>query len=171
MTRFFSMLLAASVLCSPAMAGKDPCKGVKSKSNSFGVTRSLESGDLKLRKTNDAWSMGLGFGHGGGYGAFAATSQEVLTEGTLVEFLMGDGSSIKLTTSAPAGPTFVNIMGIVTSVYELTMSVSVEDATLLTGQTIKAFRVMKGSEEWHQSEVNKGDAKKFQERGQCMVQT
>lgn len=165
------ILFASLLLCSPAFAGKDPCKGVKSKTDAFATTRSFEKGDLKIKKVDDAWSMQLGFASGGGYGAFTATTSHVLPEGTKVEILLQDGSKLSVSSSAQVGPTQVNIMGVAVTTYDVPLTLTEDEAKMLGTQPIKAFRVMKGAEAFHSGEPNKGDAKKFAEAMACLTTT
>lgn len=173
MHRVLSLLVAASLAATPAFAGKDPCKGVKAKGDAFGMTRSYEAGDLKLRKmttdTGSTWAMTLGFNQGGGYGAFSALSMEVLPEGTVIEVLMEDGSKVELLTSAAAGSQQVSIMGIMVSHYDLPITLEEAQVKALSSQPLKAFRVMKGAEAWKTDEFKKGDAQKFSDTAACML--
>ncbi len=172
MSRLTSLMLATALFASPAFAGgkkvKDPCKGVKSEQDAFALTRSFDKGDLKIKKVGDAWSLQLGFNAGGGYGAFTATTTNVLAAGTVVEVMLADGSTMNLTSSAQVGPTNVYIMGVSVTHYDVPLTLSDEEAAMLT-QPIKAFRVMKGAEAFHSGEANKGDAKKFAETMACMT--
>lgn len=164
-----TFLLAALLFAGPAMAGKDPCKGVKVKKDAFGETRIADVGDFKLRQSKSGWSLTLGFNHGGGYGAFTANSMEQLPEGTVVEVLMADESKVMLTTVGQTGPKVVSVMGVSVTHFDMGVAVDKASVKLLTAQPVKAFRVMKGSEAWHTAEIKNGDAKKFLEVGSCMV--
>lgn len=172
MFRFATLIVAASLAAAPAYAGKkvkDPCKGVKAEQDAFAITRSFEKGDLKIKQVGEAWSMQLGFNAGGGYGAFTATTTNVLAEGTVVEVMLDDGSTMSVKSSAQVGPTNVYIMGVSVTHYDVPITLSDEEAKMLAAQPIKAFRVMKGAEAFHSGEANKGDAKKFMEAVACMT--
>lgn len=173
MNRFATLLIASALAASPALAGgkkvKDPCKGVKSKQDAFALTRAFDAGDLKIKQIGDAWSMQLGFNAGGGYGAFTATTTNVIAEGTTVEVMLGDGAKLTATSSAQVGPTNVYIMGVSVTHYDVPVTLTAEEAAILGSQPIKAFRVMKGAEAFYSGEANKGDAKKFAEAVACMT--
>jgi hypothetical protein len=170
MSRFTVALLAA-MLSTSAFAAKDPCKGVKVKKDAFGSTRVAEVGDFKVKQVQDGWALSLGFNHGGGYGAFTANSMEQLPEGTIVEVLMADGSKLELESVGSTGPKLVSVMGVSVTHFDMAVGVDKAKLELLTSQEVKAFRIMRGAEAWHTSEIKKGDAKKFQEVGSCMIST
>jgi hypothetical protein len=171
MNRLATLALATLLFSTAAHAAKDPCKGVSVKKDAFGSTRVAEVGDLKLKRAGDKWVFVLGMNKGGGYGAFSAANMEFLPEGTVVEILMEDGSSISLTTVGASGPTQYSVMGIMVTHYDLNLSVSDEHIGLLLSQPVKAYRVLKGSDTWNSDEFKAGDIKKFQEIGTCMRET
>jgi hypothetical protein len=171
MNRILSVALAAFLFSTAAHAAKDPCKGVKIQKDAFGSTRVAEVGDLKLKRTADKWVFVLGMNKGGGYGAFSTNNMEFLPEGTAVEILMEDGSSINLLTVGAAGPTMYSIMGVMVTHYDLNLAVSDEHIGLLLSQPVKAYRVLKGADTWQTDEFKSGDIKKFQEIGTCMRET
>jgi hypothetical protein len=169
--RLLGLALLATLASTPALAGGDPCKGVQVKKDAFGGSRVFEAGDLKLRKTGDAWTFIIGLNKGGGYGAFSTTNLEQIAAGTSVEVMLEDGSVVALSTSAVAGGTIYNIMGAVVTHYDLPFTVTAEQLTTLTAQQIKAFRVLRGVDVWYSGEFKTGDSGKFKETATCMMGT
>ena len=169
MNRLLAALLLTSFVATPAFAEKDPCKGVQIKKDSFGSSRQFEAGELTIRQTGESFTVNLGLNKGGGYGMFTTMNIEQLPTGSNVEVLFEDGSSITLTTTAPAGGQFVSIMGISTTHYELPLAVSVEQLRTLIAKPIKAYRVVVGADTWGSAEVSKGDSAKFAETVTCMI--
>jgi hypothetical protein len=164
-------LLAGLLVAAPAFAAKDPCKNVQLKKDSFGDTRILEAGDLKLVKTGGKWSFTASFGAGGGYGGFAALTFEPIPAGSTVEILLADQAIVPVTTTTVSNPMTVAIMGIVVQKYSLQISLTDEQLKGIVAQPIKAIRVLKGTEPWYTGEISVGDSKKFQEAASCMATT
>lgn len=164
-------LLAGLLVAAPAFAAKDPCKNVQLKKDSFGDTRILEAGDLKLVKTGGNWSFTASFAAGGGYGGFAALTFEPIPAGSTVEILLADQTIVPVTTTATAAPVTVAVFSVVVQKYALPIALSPEQLKALVAQPIKAIRVLKGTEPWYTGEISVGDAKKFQEAASCMATT
>lgn len=167
--RLMALALLAALASTPALAGGDPCKGVQVKKDAFGTARSYTAGDLKIRKAGESWTFIIGLNKGGGYGAFTSTNLEQLAAGTGIEVMLEDGSVVQLNTSAAAGGQIVSIMGVTVTHYDLPVTVTLEQLQTLTAQNIKAFRVLRGAEQWFSGEFKAGDAGKFKETVVCMM--
>lgn len=165
-------LLAGLLLATPALAAKDPCKGVSIKKDAFGDNRVLEAGDLKLTKAGDKWAFNASFGAGGGYGGFTALTFDPIPAGSTVDVLLADQSIVQVQTIGVAMPQTVAIMGIVSQKYALPISLTTDQVKAISGQEIKAIRVLKVTgETWYVGEISGGDAKKFMEAAACMATT
>lgn len=171
MFRLASLVLLGTLASAPALAAKDPCKGVQVKNSAFGATRSVDAGAIKLRKTGDAWSMQLEFDAGGGYGGFVGMNAQALPPGTKVEIMLDDGSIVAIESSASAAAISATIMGVTAIKYQIPFSVTLDQLKTLTSQPFKAARVVNDASKPLEASFSNGDVKKFQETGACMITT
>jgi hypothetical protein len=167
--RFVGLLLASTLLATPAFAGKDPCKGVSVKKDAFGETRSFEAGDLRLKKSGDTWNFTIKFNVGGGLGGFTALSFNMIPAGSTVQLALADGSVVDLTSSANATTQTTAVMGVVVQYLEIPMSVTPDQIKALTAQDIKAARLIQNDSAVATSEFKSGDASKFKATAACMI--
>lgn len=167
--RFLSLLVASTLLATPALAAKDPCKGVTVKKDAFGETRSFEAGDLRLKKAGDAITFTVKFNVGGGVGGFTALSFNMIPAGSTLQIALADGSVIDLTTAANAVTQTSAIMGIVVQYMEIPMTVTVDQLKALTASEIKGARIIQNGAAAASAEFKSGDAKSFMTTGACMA--
>ncbi|MCB9664421.1 MAG: hypothetical protein H6732_09920 [Alphaproteobacteria bacterium] len=171
MFRIATLVLLGTLASAPALAAKDPCKGVSVKKDSFGTTRALDAGALKLRKTGDKWSMQIEFDAGGGYGGFVGMNAQALPPGTKVEVMLEDGSIVALESASSAAAISATIMGVTSIKYQVPFAPTDDQLKALTAQPLKAARVVNDAEKPLANEFSNGDIKKFQEVATCMLST
>lgn len=165
-------LITAAVLSvlatSPALAAKDPCKGVSQKKSAFGVTRSFEVGPLRATRSGDTTTINISINIGGGLGGLSGGTNTQSPTGTPVELMMEDGSSLTLNTTSDVGVAFAAIMGIVVYYVPYPIALDAEQGAALSAQPIKAARSNISGREVT-AEFKGGDAKKFQETLACLL--
>lgn len=169
--RFATLLLASSLLATPAFAGKDPCKGVSVKKDAFGETRSFEAGDLRLKKAGDNITFIVKFNVGGGLGGFTALSFNMIPAGSTLQIALADGSVVDLTTSANAVTQTAAVMGVVLQYLEIPMTLTADQLKALTASEIKGARIIQNGTAAASAEFKAGDSKAFKETGACMAGT
>jgi hypothetical protein len=166
--RLLAVALAVS-LAQPALAGKDPCKGVSVKKTAFGSTRVLDAGKLKLKQSEGTTTLFVSFDAGGGFGAWARSTAEQVPAGAEMQMKLSDDSIFTMQSSGITAPRSATIMGVLAVWYEVPFTVdATQVAAIVDGNPEVARLLLDGGREVIRK-ISKGDMKTFAKSAVCMM--